>query len=67
MLTEGREERRKSVAAAVILFAIVAVVMASMAFDGDVRKNLLDRTDAEKVFRNGIESGESAWRALRRK
>ena len=29
-------------------------VMASMAFDGDVRKNLLDRTDAEKVFRNRI-------------
>ena len=31
-----------------------AVDMASMAFDGDVRKNLLDRTDAEKVFRNRI-------------
>ncbi len=28
--------------------------MASMAFDGDVRKNLLDRTDAEKVFRSSI-------------
>ena len=25
--------------------------MASMALDGDVRKTLLDRTDAEKVFR----------------
>ena len=33
--------------------------MASMVFDSDVRKNLLDRTDAEKVFRNGFESGES--------
>ncbi len=28
-----------------------AAVMASMALDGDVRKSLLDRTDAEKVFR----------------
>ena len=26
-------------------------MMASMALDGDVRKTLLDRTDAEKVFR----------------
>ena len=34
--------------------AASVVVMASMAFDGDVRKNLLDRTDAEKVFRNRI-------------
>ncbi len=25
--------------------------MASMALEGDVRKSLLDRTDAEKVFR----------------
>jgi len=25
--------------------------MATMALDGDVRRNLLDRTDAEKVFR----------------
>ena len=26
-------------------------MMAAMALDGDVRKSLLDRTDAEKVFR----------------
>ena len=26
-------------------------MMASMALEGDVRKTLLDRTDAEKVFR----------------
>ena len=36
--------------------AASVVVMAAMAFDGDVRKNLLDRTDAEKVFRSCIVS-----------
>ena len=44
-------------------------VMASMAFDGDVRKNLLDRTDAEKVFRNriAVESEEERRKNGRRR
>jgi hypothetical protein len=33
---------------------VTLVIMASMAMDGDMRKNLLDRTDAEKVFRGRI-------------
>ena len=44
-------------------------VMASMAFDGDVRKNLLDRTDAEKVFRSriAVESEEERRKNGRRR
>ena len=47
----GGGESGGATAAAGVGVGAAGVMAASMALDGDVRKSLLDRTDAEKVFR----------------